>query len=185
MVTETTYRRLGTDLTRLLAEGFPGMVVEVGANERWDRPCIKFCWSGFAGLLPEERFHRLVGAIPEAFRTDRLGGFVWLELAPRETIETFLELARSEDVAEREGSVYCGLLDAGFFESLAESLGGSPEKACPGDFSTSADVLADKCFSSGRIRDAKLVFIRCGAYCDCQVLESVCSALAELHASAV
>ncbi len=185
MVTKTTHRRLGADLTRLLAEGFPGMVVEVSANERWDRPCIKFCWAGFAGLLPEERFHRLVGAIPEAFRADRLGGFVWLELAPRETIEAFLELPRSEDVAERESSVYCGLLDIGFFESLAESLGRSPDKSCPGDFSTSADVLADKCFSAGQIRDAKLVFIRYGAYCDCQVLESVCPALAELHTSAV
>ena len=77
------------------------------------------------------------------------------------------------------------VLDIGFFESLAESLGQSPDKSCPGDFSTSADVLADKCFSSGQIRDAKLVFIRYGAYCDCQVLESVCPALAELHTSAV
>ena len=177
-------RRLAADLTRLLAGGFPGIVVEVIQSERWDRPCVTFRWAGFAGLLPEERFHRLMGAIPEGFRTERLGGLVWLELAPRETVDAFLNLPRSEDVVDAEASVYTDLLQVGFFESLAKSLGPSPKMNCPGDFSVSAALLADRRRSVGQIRDAKLVFIRHGAYCDCQVLESVGPALAELHVGA-
>ncbi len=184
MAERAANRRLARDLTRLLATGFPGIVVEVHENERWDRPCVTFHWAGFIGLLPEERFHRLVAAVPEGFRADRLDGLVWLELAPRETIDTFLNLPRSEDVVDREASVYADLVEVGFFELLAKSLGRSPAKKCPGDFSTSATVLADIRRSLGQIRDAKLVFIRHGAYCDCQVLKSVHPALAELHAGA-
>ncbi len=184
MAERAANRRLAGDLTKLLATGFPGIVVEVHESERWNRPCVTFRWAGFIGLLPEERFHRLMAAIPEGFRADRLDGLVWLELAPRETSEAFLNLPRSEDVADREASVYADLVEVGFFELLGKSLGRSPTKKCLGDFSTSAAVLADRRRSVGRIREAKLVFIRHGAYCDCQVLESVRPALAELHAGA-
>ena len=120
MTGKVAERRLAADLARLLAPRFPGIAVQVGEHERWDRPCVTFRWAGFADLLPEERFHRLVRAIPEAFRTDRLGGFVWLELAPHETVEAFLNLPRSEDVADSEASILSGLVEVGFFDSLAD-----------------------------------------------------------------
>ena len=73
-------RRLEEDLVDMLEEPFPGMAVAVAYSRRWNRKCATFCWSGFSGLLPEERFHRLVGVIPEEFRKSRMAGLVWLEM---------------------------------------------------------------------------------------------------------
>ncbi|MFQ5591816.1 MAG: hypothetical protein ACE5HE_11685 [Phycisphaerae bacterium] len=176
---------LESDLSRLLTPGFPGITVEVGQSKRWNRPCVTFRWAGFDGLLPEERFHRLNRVIPESLRTKRLDGFVWLELTPQETIEEFLELPRSEDIAERERDIYCRLLELGFFESLSAALGESPEATCRGDFSRSAALLGAANWTAKQIRDAKLVFIHHGTYCDCQALLSAASVLGDLHARAV
>ncbi|UCE58194.1 MAG: hypothetical protein JSU63_12210 [Phycisphaerales bacterium] len=172
---------LADELLEMLEEDFAGITVKAGYSKRWDRRCVTFRWAGFEGLLPEERFQRLATYIPEDFRKETLSGFVWLELTPDETIDTFLKLPRSEDVADKEGKITGDLYEASFFEALAESLGPKPQEGCPGDFSLSHSVLEGKGFSPRRIHEAKLVFIRHGAYCDCQVLQSVRSALRELH----
>ena len=140
-------------------------------------PLVRFC-RPFAGGA----FQRLATVIPEGFRQDRLGGLVWLELAPGETIDALLELPRSEDIAEREGAIYAGLLTVEFFDALSKALGAATAKNCPGDFSTSATILARRRYSAEQIRDAKLAFIRHGAYCDCQALLTARTALAELAA---
>jgi hypothetical protein len=184
MTEAPTSTLLEADLAELLAPGFPGIAIEVGENERWDRPCVTFRWTGFSELLPEERFHRLTGAIPEVFRSERLAGFIWLELAAGETVEAFLRLPRSEDVASREACVYEELLETGFFKVLGKSLGRSPKKNCGGGFSASAAALVECKRSPAQVQDTKLVFIRHGAYCDCQVLESIRPGLAELYAGA-
>ena len=175
---------LRAELLEMLAPKFPGIEAEVGHSDRWDRMCVTFTWAGFADLLPEERFHRLVAVLPEQFREARLAGFVWLELASGETVDGFLKLPRSDDVEEKEAAIYAGLVGADFFGSLAESLGPAPDKKCPGDFSMSVALLTDKGFSPDQIRDAKLVFIRHGAYCDCQGVLAAQHALAECHAGA-
>ena len=177
-------RELEADLAAILANQFPGLTVHVAHNQRWNRMCATFRWAGFAALLPEERFHRLVEVISEDFRATRMKQFVWLELAPGETLDAFMRLPRSEDVADREVEVYAGLMEAGFFDSLEKVMGPSPETDCPGDFSKAEAVLSAKKSSPTKIRDAKLVFIRHGAYCDCQVLHTAQPALAELHATA-
>jgi len=175
---------VASELTAMLSASFPGITVEAGHSERWDRMCVTFRWAGFAGLLAEERFQRLARLIPDDFRDRRLAGFVWLELAPDDTVDGFLKLPRSEDVADREATIYAELVEIGFFESLAKSLGRSPDKNCGGDLSKSAEVLSTLKYSATKVRDAKLLAIRLGAYCDCQVLQSVQPALAELHAGA-
>ena len=177
------HQKLETELTAMLGDRFPGLTVEISHSKRWDRPCVKFRWRGFAELLPEERFHRLAIAIPEQFRESELGGFVWLELAPNESVAKFLKLPRSEDKTDKQQDVYAGLKRTGFFAFLSETLGPSPERTCPGDFSNTVDILSAQKFSAGRIRNAKLLFIRHGAYCDCQILQTVEPALAE-HSNA-
>jgi hypothetical protein len=177
-------RELEADLTAVLAGQFPGIEVEVAHNQRWNRMCATFRWGGFTALLPEERFHRLVKVIPEKLREARMRGFAWLELAPDEALDAFLKLPRSEDVADQEVDIYAGLEEAGFFESLAEALGTSAGNRCREDFGQAEAVLSAKGFSMAQICDAKLVFIRYGAYCDCQVLEAAQPALAELHTTA-
>ena len=177
-------RRLEMKLVALVARQFPGMTVKVENSERWGRMCVTFQWAGFADLLPEERFQRLVGVIPDKFRKSRLEGFVWLELTPSETVDEFLKLPRSDDIADQEAGVYAGLRQVSFFEALSESLGDTPTVNCPGDFSLTAKVLAAAQYSSQKIVEVKLVFIAHGAYCDCQVLDSVEPVLAQRHAGA-
>lgn len=170
------------ELIEMLSDGFPGIAVEVVHSERWNRMSVIFRWSGFANLLPEERFQRLVSVIPESFRASHLAGFVWLELAPDESIDDFLKHPRSEDVAEREGDIYAQLCEASFFAALKKSMGRSPQKTCTGGFAKVAEVLSTAQWSAEAVRDAKLVFIRHGAYCDCQIVETVAAALRENYA---
>jgi hypothetical protein len=42
-------------------------------------------------------------------------------------------------------------------------------------------VLSKRKCSADKIRDTKLVFIRHGVYCDCQVIPAAQPALAKLH----
>jgi hypothetical protein len=175
---------LTRELSAMLAGPFPDIAVEIAHVTRWGRPSVSFQSDGFRGLLPEERFHRLTLHIPEKFRTSRLAGFVWLELVPGETIDQMLKLPRSEDVKPRERAVYHALCDVKYFDALQTALGRSPEKRCHGDFAASLRVLAAARLSAGKIADARLVFIRHGAYCDCQVLKSVKASLAALYADA-
>ena len=157
------------------------MSVTVEADSRWGRPCVTFRWSGFVGLLPEERFHRLVQVIPEAFRQRELAGYVWLELAPDEPVDRFLSLPRSEDVADREAELYAQLVTAGFFGSLQAMLGPAPQDRCANNFRHVEAVLAAQRVRPAQAREFKLLFIREGVYCDCQVLASAQPALATRH----
>lgn len=172
------------ELRAMLADAFPGLNMTVEHSERWDRPCVTFAWSGFRGLLPEERFHRLVQAIPESFRTARMSGFVWLELAPGERVDAFLKLPRSEDVADKGATIYAGLCDAGFFDALRKRMGRSPQKTCRSGFAEAEVALGDKKYNDVRRTEVKLLFIRHGVYCDCQVLETLEPELARLHSGA-
>jgi hypothetical protein len=183
----STVRRnqaLASELETMLAPVFGAITVEVEHSERWDRMCVTFRWAGFESLLPEERFHRLAQVIPAGFRESRLRGFVWLELGPSETVDAYLRLPRSEDVAKREKAICSQLARLRFFKALSESLGANPLERCPGDFSRTLCLLAAFGSTSSDIQDARLLFIRHGAFCDCQVLESVEPAVRRLLAGA-
>jgi hypothetical protein len=182
MKSATSHEKLERELVDILAPKFPSIKVDVAHSEKWNRPCVAFTCRDFAGLLPEERFHRLVAVIPTEFREEKLAGFVWLELVEGESVESFLKLPRSEDIANREAEIYKQLIDVDFFESLAEKMGASPDKRCSGGFGEMARELSDHCFSSEQVRDAKLLMIRHRAFCDCQILLTAMPELATLLA---
>ncbi len=175
---------LQQELATLVETKFPGMSVEVGHSARWDRPCVTFTWDGFADLLPEERYHRLATVIPERVRDERLKGFVWLELAAGESIDDFLKQPRSEDVASKQREIYRKLIDSGFFDALSKAAGPSPDTSCRGDFRVANTTFVSKKFSAKAARDAKLAFILHGVYCDCQILLTAHTALAEANVGA-
>jgi len=175
-------RELEKELSAALGRSFPGLSVEIAHSDRWKRMAVTFRWAGFADLLPEERFHRLVGELPEDILKKKLDGFVWLELTAEESVDEFLELPRSEDVAPKERDICEALKKLKFFDALQESLGRSPQKKCTGDFAKSEAALKSAKAPATRVREAKLVFIRHGAYCDCQVLQTVAPALARQYA---
>jgi len=181
MATKQADKTLETELVKMIADRFGDMTVKVEHSDRWDRMCATFTWKGFAGLLTEERFQRLTAVIPEDFRKNRMKGFVWLELTPGENLDDALKSPRSEDVARREGEIYASLQKVDFFDALTKALDGDPLKNCPGDFSKTASVLKKKKFSAKKITDAKLVFIRRGAYCDCQVITTIHGELQKMH----
>ncbi len=176
-----TEKKVESELAALLGEAFPGMKISVAHDSRWNRMAVTFLWSGFCDLLPEERFQRLQSHIPEGFREQKMGGFVWLELAPGETVEEFLRLPRSEDVADREAKIYGSLTQDGTLDDIRKAMRPSPQKACKGDFAFTQQVLSGKKSSPGRIRDAKLLFMRHGAYCDCQAIDTVAEQLEKKH----
>jgi len=177
-------KALENELTGLLAPRFAGIRVEIAKSPRWNRPSVTFRWSGFEKLLPEERFHRLVAVLPANVRDERLAGFVWIELAEKETVDAFLKLPRSEDIAKREADIYSDLVKAKLFDALAEAMGVSPEQKCNGDFQEMLRLLKAKRFPSNRLVGAKLLMIRHHAFCDCQVLLTACGELAKLFANA-
>lgn len=183
IVKSSKYSKIEAELTAMLEEPFPSLSVEISHSKRWDRMCATFHWDGFADLLPEERFHRLVGVIPENFRIEKMAGFVWLELEPGESVDSFLNQPRSEDVEHRELEIDASLRRAGFFDVLEKLISARRNKGCPGDFSLSRQALVNSKCGTKQITDAKLLFIRHGAYCDCQVLQSVEPAFSKRHAA--
>lgn len=184
MKSKSSLESLQRELQAMLAKKFPGIDVKAEPTSRWNRPCVTFTSASFDGLLPEERFQRLVAVIPTDFREQNMAGLVWVELAPGETLDEFLKLPRSEDVASREREIYGSLAKAKLFESLSEALGSSPDKRCGGDFRELDRILKARRFSQDALRDAKLLLIRHRAYCDCQVLLTAQSELARLYADA-
>ncbi|MFQ5463351.1 MAG: hypothetical protein ACE5E5_12095 [Phycisphaerae bacterium] len=177
-------QHLASELLEQLAPRFPGIDVRVAHSDRWNRPCATFCWDGFAGLLPEERFQRLATVLPEDFRASRMHGVVWMELAPGESVEAFLKLPRSEDLGDREEEIYRRLSKGGFFDLLAKRLGTAPKRSCGGDFRETASAIKRGKSIDVSLIDAKLVFIRRGVFCDCQVLQGAQPALAKRYAGA-
>ena len=184
MIPADNFQSLTRRIAAMIRDSFPDMAVEVSHSSRWNRPCVTFTSSDFEGLLPEERFQRLVAVIPAEFREQEMAGFVWLELTEGESLDEFLKLPRSEDVENREKEIYGDLALAGLFESLAESMGGSPDQHCEGDFREMTRLLAATGLAPDLIRDAKLLMIRHHAYCDCQILLTAKSQLAQLFADA-
>ena len=184
MKTAPSFEALKGELATILATKFPAIKIEVAHSEKWNRPCVTFTSRDFTDLLPEERFQRLVAVIPAEFREQKMGGFVWLELAEGETVDAFLRLPRSEDVAGREAEIYRQLIEVGFFDSLAEKMGASPDKRCDGGFREMTRELSDHCFLPEQVRNAKLLMIRHRAFCDCQILLTAMAELAKLSTNA-
>lgn len=184
MKSKGNHESLQRELMTMLAAKFPGIAVQVEPTSRWNRPCVTFCCGAFSGLLPEERFQRLVAVIPNDFREQKMAGLVWVELAEGESLDQFLKLPRSEDVASRERDIYGSLAKVKLFELLGEALGNAPDKHCGGDFRELERILQEKRFTGEGIREAKLLLIRHRAFCDCQVLLTAQSELARLFADA-
>jgi hypothetical protein len=162
-------KSLSDELAKMLGGKFRGMKVSIENSPRWNRKCVTFVWSGFEGLLPEERFHRLTTAIPAEFRDKQMKGFVWLELTPGQDVDEFLAMPRSEDVGPRAQQIRKKLEHASFFDALSKLLGDCPQDNCAGDFTQTISVLKKKNWKEREIVDAKLLFIHDGVYCDCQV----------------
>ena len=170
MPAEMSHSALREKLLELLSPALPGIQVDVGHSDRWDRTCLTFRWDGFAETLPEERFRHLLLHIPPEFRENHLQGAVWLELAPSETVEAYLALPRSEDVADRQQAIARRLIRSGFFEALEERLGPLPIELCMMSFAVTRELLREQGYSKRQCDEACLLFILHRAYSDYEIL---------------
>ena len=168
-----SHQQIAKDLHGYLAKSFPGIEVEVGHSERWDRTCFTFRWPGFDDLLLEERFPKLARRIPPDYFEKHCQGVVWLELGSSETVEEFLAQPRSEDIDPRIDQIWKRLRELQFFPALEDELVRIPPAQCPDDLSISKRVLAAKKATADETRDACLAFIRSQAYSDWEVLKKV------------
>jgi len=181
MATANDYDQIRDGLRKLLEPHLPGVEVDVGRSRRWQRLTVTFRHEKFAALLPEQRFRALLQLIPSEFYETYLRDAVWFELAPGENPEAVTGARRSEDVAADEPGLARALLHNGFFERLADRLAPSPIEQCAGDFAATRAALAEAGVDDPQQRDACLVFIRHGAYCDCEVLLAARGKLEELY----
>ncbi len=153
-----------------VADQLPGVTIEVSFAKRWQRQMVVARWEGFAGLLAEQRFRRLVACIPaQVFERD-LAGMVWFELTPDESVDDYMKMPRSADVANRRSELIAAMKKSGLVARLEEQLGDEPEDACGGAFELTRAVLKDAGLTPKKIESACLCLIGLGAYCDCQAL---------------
>ncbi|MCP4250548.1 MAG: hypothetical protein GY778_26185 [bacterium] len=181
MAETTQHQRIRKKLLEILEPHLPGIEIDVGQARRWKRLTLTFRHERFGPLLPEQRFRSLLQMIPTEFYEGELRGAVWFELAPGEKQEDILRARRSDDVADDEPAIAQRLFDVGYFEALEKALGPRPVETCGGDFAKVREVLAAQEIVEAEQRDACLVFIRQGAYCDCDVLLAAKPALAKLY----
>ena len=156
-------------LQETLRARFTDMTVQASRSPRWKRLVLTFRWSGFDELLPEERFQRLLNAIPGPFYVNQLRECVWFELGTGESLEEYMKLPRSEDVEPQAARVLEQLQRVGFFKALGDALGDQPASTCRGDFSVTRELLRSLNFDAESVRRAILVLIGRGVCCDCKV----------------
>jgi Protein of unknown function (DUF2695) len=166
---------------QLMAVGFPETEVKV---EPWredpSRKAVSFISASFTGLYPEQRFHRLIHALPDDFVSQHLSGSVWFELAPGERPED-LWYADEDEVASVAPGVMRALEESGFFAALDDVMSPADSAAeregCHGDFQISKRILAQRQIPQLGDLDmtvaAHHVFMSKGAFCDCEILLNV------------
>ncbi len=174
MARRKDYSAVQKTLRDLLSPVFAGIEIEVSRDRRWQRPVVVARWAGFEGCLPEQRFWRLMQAIPAKVYEEKLAGLVFFELAPGESIDDYLKMPRSEDVADKEEKLIRVLMNRSFFGKLLDALGDPPQKACDGNFTVARGILKECGISPKRRQEICLLLILHGAYCDCQALTTAC-----------
>jgi hypothetical protein len=173
MIKAKTHAQLAKDLKEFTAKACKGIDVQVEHSQRWNRPCFTFRWSGFEGLLLEERFRLIARLIPPDYFEQHCQGAVWLELTPKETVESYLAQPRSEDIDDQLPAIWRMLNQMNFFAALEDELCRIPFSECPDDFSITRRVFAAMNTADERVRDALLAFMRHQAYTDWEVLRQV------------
>lgn len=173
------YRRIQVQLQAHLAERFEDVSVEIGDDIHYPGTNIVITSRAFEGLLPEQRFHHVVRAIPPDFYDQHLRhAGVWFELAPGETSRDLMRMPRSEDVADREDEILEMMNRHRVFEQLGTWLTAPLPQTSVDDFTVSRRVFSEAGFDQRETTRACLFLIRKGAFCDVQVLVDVLPKLA-------
>lgn len=185
VIQKKDYRKVQLELEAYLADRFKVVSVQIGDDIHYRGTNVVVTSPAFADLLPEQRFHHVVRAIPPDFYDRHLRrGVVWFELAPGETGKDVMAMPRSEDVAGQEEAIRRQLLSIRFDQALRDDLGKRPADSSIEDFAASRRLLARAGLSESEILRACLFFVRRGAFCDFHVLADLIPKLAARPATA-
>lgn len=138
-----------------------------------DKLAIYFIEEKFKNLYRLQRNHYLIHHIPKDFYQKYLVDTYWYELAPGEDIED-LDYYDDETIDGYKEFVLKILNKIGFFQRLDDLI--RPENSqsqaleCCGDFSIAKNLLTDLEFNEKEQFDICHVFMREGAFCDCEIL---------------
>lgn len=184
MIQKKNYRKVQVQLQAFLAERLDQVSVRIGDSIHYPGTNVVVTSQAFRGLLPEQRFHHLVRAVPPDFYEQYLrGGIVWFELAPGETAHDLMRMPRSEDAADDQAAILEQLKGIGFFKEFQEALDTAPQEASIDDFTVSRRILISAGLIEPHVTRACLWFILQGAFCDAQLLADVVPKLAADHAA--
>ena len=174
MIAKKDYEKIAKQLQEHLAVAFDDVEVTIGDGIHYRGTNVVITSETFRGLLPEQRFHHVVRAIPQAFYDKHLkGGIVWFELAPGESGKDLMKMPRSEDIAREQSAIATMLIKKGFGRKLRLLAEEEPEKLSAFGFTACRAALKKAKTSPDEIEKAELFFILNGGYCDVQVLADV------------
>lgn len=164
---------IAADLLKSVSGACPGIKVAVEQSARWKRPCLTFRWSGFDGLLPEERFAVVARLIPPDYVEAHCKSAVWVELGSAETLEQYLALPRSEDVAKQANDVLAELAATNFFAVLEDEMVRIPPNQTACGLTVTRRILKSRGLTDKRVQTICLVLIGAGGFNDWSVLREV------------
>lgn len=168
-------------LTDCLASKFTDVKVEVGDGIHYKGTNVVITSPDFAGLLPEQRFHHVVTALPADLYEKLRAGIVWFELAPGESAKDVMRMPRCEDIAKDEAAILKQLTMVGFFKKFEKTLMSARKGASQRDFIVARHVLKEAGLSDNDITRASLFFVSKGGFCDGQILTKVMDEIAGDH----
>jgi len=180
MIPRQQYASVQAKLREYLTPVFSDARVQVGDNIHYRGTNVVITSATFDGLLPEQRFHHIVRAIPTDFYEKYLrGGVVWFELAPGENAKDYMKMPRSEDIANEEEKIQANLSKVDFFERLQGRLEKQPAAGGLGDFRAARALLREAGLGDGAIEKCCLHFIRQGAFDDAGIVREIMDAAVE------
>ena len=178
MLKKKDYPTVATQLQEFLAERFDEVSVEIADDVHYKGTNVIVTSPAFDGLLPEQRYHHIVQAVPPDFYESFLRtGVVWFELAPGQSGRDYMRMPRSEDIESREATVRSRLTKIGFFDRFAEALEDEDDEPSRDDFVIARQVMTEAGLAEADAVNAALYFIRQGAYCDADILDVVLPAV--------
>ncbi len=174
MIPKKDYDKIAGQLQEHLAAAFPDVTVRIGDEIHYRGTNVVITSEIFRGLLPEQRFHHVVRAIPQPFYDKYFkGGVVWFELAPGESGKALMKMPRSEDGVADAPAIAAMLKKKDFAGRLRALADKKPEKLSAVGFDASREVLKKAKVVAADLQKSELFFILNGGYCDVQVLADV------------
>lgn len=170
MIEQKDYKKIQAQLREFLVAAFPDVDVRIGDDIHYRGTNVVVTTSRFDGLLPEQRYHHVVHAVPADFYESYLrGGVVWFELAPGETGKAYMGMPRSRDAADRAEAIASRLGAIGFFDQFRARQAASGAPASEGDFVEARRILGKAGCKEDEILEIFLYFLLQGAFCDAEL----------------